>query len=125
MGQALTQMPQAMHLEAGAFSFSMTRPKGQASAHLPQEVQSFLLIMYTYILPTILCGAGFAVVFIAFILLTNKWINDMRIYRANERLSSTQEGARLEEVRDYLDLYGALLGLNAEQAEETEETENE
>ena len=91
-------------------------------------LQNFTTRENTYILPTILCGAGFAVVFIAFILLTNKWINDMRIYRANERLSSTEEGARLEEVRDYLDLYGALLGLNAEQAEETdgtEETENE
>ena len=86
-------------------------------------LQNFTTRENTYILPTILCGAGFAVVFIAFILLTNKWINDMRIYRANERLSSTEEGARLEEVRDYLDLYGALLGLNAEQAEETDGTD--
>ena len=46
MGQALTQMPQAMHLEATGLSGTFTQTwKGQTSAHLPQPMQSFLLIM--------------------------------------------------------------------------------
>ena len=45
MGQALTQMPQAMHLEAGLPSFRTITFMGQASTHLPQETHSFLLIM--------------------------------------------------------------------------------
>ena len=45
MGQALTQMPQAMHLVVGPFSGATMTFMGQASTHLPQEVQSFLLIM--------------------------------------------------------------------------------
>ena len=52
MGQLLTQMPQAMHLEAGPpdTAGDTIRWKGQTSAHLPQPVQSFLLIMYTPVL---------------------------------------------------------------------------
>ncbi len=46
MGHTLTQMPQAMHLEAEAIPGSQTMtPKGQAALHLPQPMQSFLLIM--------------------------------------------------------------------------------
>ncbi len=47
MGQALTQIPQAMHLVVVAPSGATITFMGQTSAHLPQEVQSFLLIMYT------------------------------------------------------------------------------
>src|SRR5699024_3742511 len=48
MGQALTQMPQAMHLLATGLSSAFTSTwKGQMSLHLPQPTQSFLLIMYT------------------------------------------------------------------------------
>ncbi len=43
MGQALAQMPQAMHLVVAAPSFSTTRPKGQASAHLPQPGAQLLV----------------------------------------------------------------------------------
>ena len=50
MGQALTQMPQAMHLEAGLSGFITMTFMGQASAHLPQLTHSFLLIMYTPVL---------------------------------------------------------------------------
>lgn len=52
MGQLLTQMPQAIHLPAVApetAGETMTW-KGQTSAHFPQPVQSFLLIMYTPVL---------------------------------------------------------------------------
>ena len=45
MGQALTQMPQAMHLEAGDSGFSTMTFMGQASTHLPQLTHFFLLIM--------------------------------------------------------------------------------
>lgn len=45
MGHALTQMPQAMHLLVGPFSGATITFMGQISTHLPQEVQSFLLIM--------------------------------------------------------------------------------
>ncbi len=48
MGHALTQMPQAVHLlEYGVFSSLTIRPKGQASTHLPQPVQSLRLIIQT------------------------------------------------------------------------------
>jgi len=50
MGQALTQMPQEMHLDAGASGFSTMTFMGQASTHLPQETHFFLLIMYTPVL---------------------------------------------------------------------------
>ena len=44
MGQALAQMPQAMHLEANSLVSALTiTPKGHASTHWPQPVQSFLL----------------------------------------------------------------------------------
>lgn len=64
----------------------------------------------TFVLPTILCGAGFFVFFIAFIVFANKWINDLRMRSANERLSSTEDGARLLEIREYKELYLALIG---------------
>lgn len=63
----------------------------------------------TFVLPTIICGAGFVVCFIVFIVFANKWINDLRMRAANERLSSTQDGARLLEIRAYKELYLALL----------------
>ena len=41
-------MPQAVHLlEYGVFSSLTIRPKGQASTHLPQPVQSLRLIIQT------------------------------------------------------------------------------
>lgn len=46
IGHALTQIPQAVHLDAVGLSSAFTiTPKGQTSTHLPQPVQSFLLIM--------------------------------------------------------------------------------
>ena len=50
MGHALAQMPQAMHFVVGPLSGTTMTFIGQTSAHLPQEVQSFLLIMYTPVL---------------------------------------------------------------------------
>ena len=45
IGQAFTQMPQAMHLVVGPSAGATMTFMGQISTHLPQEVQSFLLIM--------------------------------------------------------------------------------
>ena len=45
MGQALAQMPQEMHLDAGLPSFRTITFMGQASTHLPHWTHSFLLIM--------------------------------------------------------------------------------
>ena len=45
MGQALTQIPQAIHLEAGLPSFKTITFMGQTSTHLPQLTHFFLLIM--------------------------------------------------------------------------------
>ena len=48
MGQALAQMPQAMHLLGVAAPGAMTITcMGQASTHLPQPTHFFLSIMYT------------------------------------------------------------------------------
>lgn len=50
MGQALTQMPQAIHLLVGPSLGATITFMGQISTHLPQEVHSFLLIIYTPVL---------------------------------------------------------------------------
>ncbi len=75
-----------------------------------------------YVTPTILLAAGFFVFFIAFLLVTNRWINDLRMRRANERLSSTADGKRLVEIREYKELYAYLAGVDDE-VQETQETE--
>lgn len=80
----------------------------------------------TFVLPTVLCGAGFLIFFIAFIVFANKWINNLRMRAANERLSSTSDGARLVEIREYKALYLALLkdAVGVEQGE-TDKNEEE
>ena len=45
MGQALTQMPQAMHLETGFSGLWTMTFMGQTATQAPQPTQSFLLIM--------------------------------------------------------------------------------
>ncbi|MBO5240883.1 MAG: hypothetical protein J6B56_05660 [Clostridia bacterium] len=86
----------------------------------------------TFVLPTVLCGVGFVICFIAFIVLANKWINDLRMRAANEKLSSTEDGARLVELREYKELYLALLegaengvAVEVEEIEEIDEADEE
>ena len=80
----------------------------------------------TFVLPTILSGAGFFIAFIAFIVFTNKWINDLRMRAANEKLGSTADGARLVEIREYKALYLALLdGVETAHTDEAETIEEE
>ena len=71
-----------------------------------------------YIMPTAILGGVFAVLFIVFLVVANKFINACRIYRTNERLSSTEEGERLTEIRAYKELYEALLVSDEDGAEE-------
>ena len=62
-----------------------------------------------YIVPTIVLACVSVVCFIAFMVVTNKYINAGRMYRLNERLSSTPDGARLVEIMEYKELYETLL----------------
>jgi hypothetical protein len=64
-----------------------------------------------YLVPTIVLGGVSLVLFVAFMIITNKYINAGRMYRKNERLSSTEEGLRLLEIRDCKELYEALLAV--------------
>ena len=80
----------------------------------------------TFVVPTVLCGVGFLIAFIVFILFTNKWINALRMRTANEKLSSTQDGVRLVELREYKDLYLALLkGVKVDEKVENTQTNEE
>ncbi len=58
---------------------------------------------------TIGCGVGTFVFFIVFAVFTNRFINAQRMYKRNETLTATEEGAELFEIREYKELYGALL----------------
>ena len=109
---------------------------GFLAALLPTSALLILTIVFglsnfttrenTFVFPTILCGVGFVICFIVFIALANKWINDLRMRSANEKLSSTEDGARLVELREYKNLYLALLkGAESEEKEQTEKTDEE
>ncbi len=70
------------------------------------------------------------VAFVSFLVfggMSNKLLNTARIYKKNERLTSTEEGEELFAIIERMDLYGALLGYGQEfveeEIEETEETE--
>ena len=99
---------------AGAFR-SDTAPIPQ-QRHTPETTAES-----TFIVPTIVCGCLLVVSLIVCIFLTNKWLNVIRLYVSNERLSSTEEGERLLEVRAYLDAYDGLLDVTEVETEtETE-----
>ena len=72
-------------------------------------LQNFTVRDNRYILPTIIAAVATVAVFIVFGVLTNRFINAGRIYRQNERLSSTEEGARLEEIGEYKELYSHFI----------------
>ncbi len=63
----------------------------------------------TYVPVTIVFGALAFVLLFVLAVVTNKLFHALRMYRKNEKLSSTEEGARLAEIMDYIDLYEALL----------------
>ena len=75
-----------------------------------------------YIVPTIVLAGVSLVLFIAFMVVTNKYLNAGRMYRMNERLSSTEEGLRLLEIAEYKELYAALMAAPTEETDaETED----
>ncbi len=84
-------------------------------AALPTAVFLVLAIVFGYLITTrndglflyltIACAALFAVSFVAFGVFTNRFVNARRINRANEDLSSTEEGERLLRLRAYKELY--------------------
>ncbi len=72
----------------------------------------------TFILPTIICGALFFVGFIVFLIVSNKMFNVLRMRKENERISSTEEGQRLVEIRAYKAIYKYFLLDTTQNAEE-------
>lgn len=54
---------------------------------------------------TAVAGVLFAGFFVAFGVFTNKFVNALRINRANEDLSSTEDGEKLLKLRAYIELY--------------------
>lgn len=73
-----------------------------------------------YIPWTIAFGVGAFVFLIVFVLCANKWFNDFRLYRKNEKLESTESGARLAEIALYKEIYEYVL---TEQTETTSDVE--
>ncbi len=63
-------------------------------------------------------GVATAIFFVVFAIFTNKMINVFRIYSKNEKLTATEEGERLFEIRERKDLYGALLKEETEALDE-------
>lgn len=58
---------------------------------------------------SIILGSVSFVLFLAFIVATNKCVNAYRMKSANERLEETEEGEKLVKIRDYLTIYKCLL----------------
>ena len=75
----------------------------------------------TFVLPTILLGVGFFISFLITVICANKWINDLRMYRANGKLTATEEGAHLQKIRDYMEIYRCLIVENATETEDSED----
>ena len=73
-----------------------------------------------YIVPTIVLAGVSILLFIGFMVVTNKYINAGRMYRLNERLSSTPDGVRLLEITEYKELYEALLAAPVAETDEEE-----
>ena len=71
--------------------------------------KNFLVIDNTYVVPTVILGVLTFVGLIAFIVTLNKWINVRRLKKSNERIDATEDGERLVEVRDYMEIYRNLL----------------
>ena len=78
-----------------------------------------------YVLPTIICGAASFVLFIVAVACLNKFLNALRIYRKNEKLSSTEEGKKLLKIRRYKTIYEYLATLPVYAEEPAEDETNE
>ena len=87
-----------------AFGVSSAAFVGSLALTATFALKNFTVKGDSFIIPTIIAGAVSLVVFGVFGVFTNKFVNACRIYRANEKLSSTDDGARLEEIAEYKDL---------------------
>ncbi len=72
----------------------------------------------TFVVPTIVCGALALVTFLVTLFATNKFVNACRMYRMNETLSSTEDGKSVLDIREYKELYEALLKTPTEEDED-------
>ena len=63
--------------------------------------------------------------FIVCLAVGNTFMNACKIYRKNEKVSSTEEGERLLEIRAYKALYAALLTVDEAEEEEENETQTQ
>ncbi|MBR2023288.1 MAG: hypothetical protein IJ996_02060 [Clostridia bacterium] len=72
-------------------------------------MKNFAVIDNTYVVPTVILGVLTFVCFIAFVLVSNKWINVGRLMRANDKIDATEDGQRLVEIHDYQEIYRCLL----------------
>ncbi|MBR2441927.1 MAG: hypothetical protein IKB20_02530 [Clostridia bacterium] len=61
-----------------------------------------------FVLPTVIAGGAALLLFIVFAFTGNTLINACRMYNLNEQLSSTDEGKRVQEIREYKAMYEAL-----------------
>lgn len=78
-----------------------------------------------YIVTTTVFGGLSVAFFCGFIFCANKFINAIRMHRLNEKLTSTEEGERLLEIREYKDLYQALLARPEEERDEEDDSDLE
>lgn len=76
-----------------------------------------------FVTPTIVLGCATVALFVVFGVFINKLLNACRIYRANESLPSTEDGARLVELRAYKAVYAELLAPQAAATDEAPESE--
>lgn len=111
-------------LKKSAWAFGICAVLGAALLTLTVVFGSQILSTRenVHLVPTIVCGGAFFLALIAFIVATNTFLNDLRMRAANERLSSTEDGQRLEEIRDYKELYACFL-LADEKKEDGERAE--
>ena len=70
-----------------------------------------------YILPTIIFAGLLLISLFVFVVFANKFINALRLYFANERLASTEEGESLIALRQRLEIYDAFTGDSQNQEE--------
>ncbi len=94
---------------------------GALVATLVVGLKNFTTPDDTFVIPTIVCGAIAVVTFLLSLIVTNRFFNACRMYKMNESLSSTDEGKAVLEIREYKEIYEALLETPTEPEEETDE----
>ncbi len=94
---------------------------GALVATLVVGLKNFTTPDDTFVAPTIVCGAIAVVTFLLSLIVTNRFFNACRMYRMNENLSSTDDGKAVLEIREYKQLYEALLETPTEPQEEEDE----